>query len=241
VSPHLILDEQSGVTLRRIIVGPLDTNCWIVHATGRTEALLVDPGDDPDRLASEVSGLRVMAIVLTHAHWDHVLALPHLAQTLRAPVLAHPAEAAVWKHELHHLHTTGHWDAGTATNELLPSGILRPADGRTLWDGTIDMPLTDGEELLVEDLAVRVIHTPGHTPGSISLALPGHLLTGDTLFPGGPGLTGWPLSDFPTIIHSVERLLTLHDPVTRIHPGHGRSTQVSSQAPHLAKWKRRGW
>jgi glyoxylase-like metal-dependent hydrolase (beta-lactamase superfamily II) len=241
VAHETLVDEQNDVALRRIVTGPLDTNCWVVHHPKRREALLVDPGDEADRLVREVSDLDVKAIVLTHAHWDHVLALPELADTLHAPVLAHPADSAVWPHELAHLRTSGHWDAGTATGQLLPTGALHPRPGQRLWDGMIDEPLADGQEISVGNLRVLVRHTPGHTPGGVTLELPGHLLTGDTLFPGGPGLTGWPLSDFDTIIRSVTSLLTRHPSETAIHPGHGRSTRVGDEAGNLAEWTARGW
>ncbi|TDU88110.1 glyoxylase-like metal-dependent hydrolase (beta-lactamase superfamily II) [Kribbella voronezhensis] len=229
------------VVLRRCVAGALETNTWVVRAPDSRDALLVDPGDDPERLAAEVQDLRIQGIVLTHAHWDHVLALPLLAELVDAPVLAHPAATEVWAHELEQARKQGHWDAGTATGELLPTGLLDLDPGRRLWDGRIDGELADGQELVVGGLVVRVVHTPGHTPDGVTLAMPGHLLTGDTLFPGGPGLTGWPLSDFDTIMTSVEHLLTAYDVAVGIHPGHGDSTTVGAEAPSLQAWRARGW
>ena len=227
------------VRLRRVVVGPLATNCWVLHGAGDRRALVVDPGDEPERVLAAVTDLDVVAVVLTHAHFDHVLAVPAVAGALGAPVLAHPADAPVWPHELATLARLGHWDAGTATAELLAAGHpLRPAG--PLWDGRADGPLDDGQVLAVGPLAVRVLHTPGHTPGGVSLHVEGHLLTGDTLFPGGPGLTGWPLSDFPTVMRSVRRLAAL-PPDTAVHPGHGASTTVAAERPHLDAWERRGW
>ena len=236
-----LFDEDNGVVLRRWVAGALDTNTWVVHAPDSRDALLVDPGDDPERLAAAVQDLRIQAIVLTHAHWDHLLALPLLAELVDAPVLAHPAASEVWAHELQHLEEHGHWDAGTATGDLLPTGLLALDPERRVWDGRIDAELADGDELVVGGLVVQVVHTPGHTPDGVTLAMPGHLLTGDTLFPGGPGLTGWPLSDFDTIMKSVEQLLTTYDVATGIHPGHGDSTTVGAEAPSLEAWRARGW
>jgi glyoxylase-like metal-dependent hydrolase (beta-lactamase superfamily II) len=86
-----------------------------------------------------------------------------------------------------------------------------------------------------------VVHTPGHTPGGISLLAGRHVLTGDTLFPGGPGLTGWPLSDFATIIDSIrDGLFALPDD-TVVLPGHGRSTTIGTERPHLDDWIARNW
>ncbi len=236
-----VVDEVRGVVLRRIVVGPLATNCWAVHAVGSRQALLFDPGAEPGRILAAVADLTVTGIVLTHAHFDHVLALPHVADALGAPVLASPADAPVWPHERATLAAAGHWDAGTATAALTAAGHrLRPEPGERLWDGHIDGALFDGQVLHAGPLPVSVLHTPGHTPGGISLALPGHLLTGDTLFPGGPGLTGWPLSDFPTVMRSVRRLLTA-PPDTALHPGHGPDSTVGAERPHVGQWQRRGW
>jgi hydroxyacylglutathione hydrolase len=229
------------VVLRRVVGGVLETNTWIVQAAGGRDVLVVDPGDDAERLAGEVEGLRVRGILLTHAHWDHLLALPRLVELVGAPVLAHRAAGKVWARELEYAGEHGYWDAGTATEDLLPSGRLAVDPRRKTWDGRIDEELTDGKELRVGELVVRVVHTPGHSPDGVTLALPGHLLTGDTLFPGGPGLTGWPLSDFDTIMESVEHLLTAYDVATGIHPGHGHSTTVGAEAPSLEVWRARGW
>jgi glyoxylase-like metal-dependent hydrolase (beta-lactamase superfamily II) len=235
------------VVLRRVVVGPLQTNCWVVHARGHRQALLVDPGDEPDVVLAAVADLDVTAIVLSHAHFDHVLAASSVAAALHAPVLAHADDAPVWPHELATLERTGHFDAGTATGELLAAGHpLRPDPAHPGWDGHVDRHLRDGDVLRAGPLTAHVLHTAGHTPGGLSLYLPGgaahpgHVLTGDTLFPGGPGLTGWPLSDFPTILASVRRLLDL-PARTVVHPGHGPDTTVGTERPALPSWAARGW
>lgn len=222
--------------LRRVVVGELDTNCWIVHAEGHREALVVDPGDEPQRILEAARDLDVVAVVLTHRHFDHVLAVPGIVDALGVPVLAHPSDAPVWPHELATLRRDGHWDAGTATGELLARDPAALSVGSG-WDGAT-RPLPD--VLQVGPLDVTVRHTPGHTPGGVSLVLPGHVLTGDTLFPGGPGLTGPPFSDFETIMDSVEGLLAL-PPDTRVHPGHGHDTTIGAERGHLDDWRIRGW
>lgn len=236
-----IVDRHNRLALRRVVVGPLATNCWTVYSTGDRQALLVDPGAEPDRILDAVTDLDVQAVVLTHTHFDHVLALPEVSDALNVPTLAHPDDAEVWPLEQRHLAEHGHFDAGTATTDLLraDSSSLRADPGRPIWNGHTQ-PVYDGQQLRLGTRVVTVLHTPGHTPGGITLAMPGHLLTGDTLFPGGPGLTGWPLSDFATIMTSVRRILS-HASTARIHPGHGPDTTVGRERPHLASWQRRGW
>jgi hydroxyacylglutathione hydrolase len=231
-----------SVHLRRVVVGALQTNCYLVHATDSRSALLVDPGAEPARILDACRDLDVALIVLTHAHWDHVEAVADVRAALGVPVAAHPADQPVWPHELDHLRRVGHWDAGTATDELLAAGQpLRPDIDARLWDGHVDLALHHGAQLDLGPLTATVLHTPGHTPGGISIALPGHVLTGDTLFPGGPGLTGWPLSDFPTIIDSIRHQLLTLPAQTVVHPGHGRATTIGAEAAHLAEWIQRGW
>lgn len=122
---------------------------------------------------------------------------------------------------------------------------LHPAD-RLLWDAVHpgrapDRELHDGDELTVAGTRLRVLHTPGHSPGGVSLLGPdGHVFAGDTLFKGGPGATGRSYSDFGTIIASIrDRLLTL-PAGTVVHTGHGDDTTVGDEAPHLGEWIARG-
>ncbi|MEU5692968.1 MBL fold metallo-hydrolase [Actinosynnema sp. NPDC020468] len=231
------MDEivDGSVRLRRVVVGHLDTNCWIVTAPNAREALVVDPGDDPDALLAACEGFQVRAVVLTHAHSDHVLAVPVVAAEWDVPVLAHPADAVVWPTELDFLARHGHWDAGTSEARAVPE------PGRPIWDGT-STPVTDGHTVTLGPLTATLLHTPGHTPGGLTVSLPGHLLTGDTLFPGGPGLTGaeWAHSSFDAIMTSVTRLLAFPD-ATAIHPGHGESTAVAAERDHVEEWRARGW
>ncbi|TME24098.1 MAG: MBL fold metallo-hydrolase [Chloroflexi bacterium] len=104
-----------------------------------------------------------------------------------------------------------------------------------------DHRVTDGEHFRFGEYEVVALHTPGHTPGSVCFLADEHLLSGDTLFPGGPGNTANPYASFPTIIESIRRkLLTLPDD-TRVLPGHGKPTTIGRERPHLDEWIARGW
>ncbi|MET9994827.1 MBL fold metallo-hydrolase [Streptomyces mutabilis] len=140
-----------------------------------------------------------------------------------------------------------HVNAAPALAEATGARVLLHLDDRLLWKQTHperdpDGYLSDNQRIDVAGTELRVLHTPGHTPGSICLYAPGPgvVFTGDTLFAGGPGATGRSYSDFPTIIRSIrDRLLTL--PVaTRVHTGHGEDTTIGAEAPCLDEWIARG-
>jgi glyoxylase-like metal-dependent hydrolase (beta-lactamase superfamily II) len=186
----------------------VDNNVWIVGDD--TEAVVIDAAHDADAIADALGGRRLVAILCTHAHDDHVDAAPALSARTGAPVLLHPDDLPLW--QLTH-----------------PE---RPPDGT----------LGDGQEVAVAGAVLRVLHTPGHSPGAVSLHAPGlgTVFTGDTLFAGGPGATGRSFSDFPTIVDSIRgRLLNL-PPDTVVRTGHGESTTIGAEAPHLEEWIARG-
>lgn len=175
------------------------------------ECLVVDAPHDPDAVVALVAGRRVVAVACTHAHGDHVRHAPEVGRRLDAPVLLHPADLPVWQR----------------------------VHDREQPDGS----LLDGQVLDVAGVEVVAVHTPGHTPGSTCLRVDalGAVLTGDTLFPGGPGATRPPFGDFATVIASIrERLFTLPGE-TRVLPGHGATTTVGDELPHLGEWIDRGW
>ncbi|GHJ42434.1 MBL fold metallo-hydrolase [Streptomyces sp. TS71-3] len=189
-------------------VWDVDNNVWIVGDD--TEAVVIDAAHDADAIADALGGRRLVAILCTHAHDDHVDAAPALSARTGAPVLLHPGDLPLWR--LTH-----------------PE---RPPDGT----------LGDGQEVAVAGAVLRVLHTPGHSPGAVSLHAPGlgTVFTGDTLFAGGPGATGRSFSDFPTIVDSIRgRLLNL-PPDTVVRTGHGENTTIGAEAPHLEEWIARG-
>ncbi|MDG9704664.1 MBL fold metallo-hydrolase [Streptomyces sp. DH37] len=193
----------------------LDGGVWEVDNNvwivgDKDEAIVVDAAHDADAIARALAGRRLTAIVCTHAHDDHVGAAPALAEATGAPVLLHPEDRPLWE--------------------------------RTHPDRAPEGELADGQVLTVAGTELTVLHTPGHAPGAVCLYAPalGTVFTGDTLFAGGPGATGRSFSDFPTIIDSIRtRLLTL-PPETVVRTGHGPSTTIGAEAPHLQEWITRG-
>jgi glyoxylase-like metal-dependent hydrolase (beta-lactamase superfamily II) len=146
--------------------------------------------------------------------------------------------------------THGHNDHINAAAELAEAVeapiALHPAD-RPLWDVVYpdrapDRDLADGQEIVVGGHALRILHTPGHSPGGVSILFPSGeaLFSGDTLFNGGPGATGRSFSHFPTIIESIRTKLLSLPASTVVHTGHGDDTTIGAEAPHLEEWIARG-
>ncbi len=191
-------------------------NIWLVGDD--REVLVIDAAHDADAIAAAVNGRDVTAIALTHGHNDHINAAVALQDIVDAPILLHPADRMLWD-------------------------VVYP-------ERAPDSDLATGDVLRVGGTTLDVINTPGHSPGcccfveqadgSGGAGGAGHLFSGDTLFCGGPGATGRSHSDFDTIIRSIrEQLLTL-PPETVVHTGHGESTTIGAEAPHLEEWLRRG-
>jgi glyoxylase-like metal-dependent hydrolase (beta-lactamase superfamily II) len=142
------------------------------------------------------------------------------------------------------LETHGHWDHIQAVPAMREAGIevaVSPADAAML--PSYDQTLDDDVAIVVGNLEIRTIATPGHTPGSMSFAVLGTplLLTGDTLFPGGPGATRFEGSSFEAIIDSIDQRLFAFDDATVVLPGHGAATTIGAERPHLGEWVDRGW
>ena len=145
--------------------------------------------------------------------------------------------------------THGHNDHVTVAPELstaLDAPLYLHAADDVLWRQThpavVYTPIEDGQEIAVAGTDLRVLHTPGHSPGSCCLFLPeaGELFSGDTLFSGGPGATGRSYSDFPTIIGSIRDRLFALPPSTTVRTGHGDGTTIGTESPHLEEWIARG-
>ncbi|WP_337059844.1 MBL fold metallo-hydrolase [Kineococcus sp. G2] len=190
----------------------VENNVWLIGDD--TEVVVIDAPHDADAIAAAIGDRRLLAVVCTHAHDDHVRRAPELAERFstaehRVPVLLHPADREVW--ELTH--------PGLATTDLVP-----------------------GEVVTVAGTDLHVLHTPGHTPGAVCFYAPalGTVFTGDTLFNGGPGATGRSFSSFDTIVASIRDVLLELPPETRVLTGHGESTTVGDEAPHLQEWIDRG-
>jgi glyoxylase-like metal-dependent hydrolase (beta-lactamase superfamily II) len=190
--------------------GQFVENCYLVVDERAGECAIVDPGEDAALILQEVAatGARPVAIWLTHAHLDHVLGVQRVAADTGAPVWLHPADRPLY-------------DA--VPEQAAWFGLEAPALPPP------DRAFTPGETLRVGELSFVVRHTPGHSPGSVSLVGPGVVFGGDVLFAGSIGRTDLPGGDFETLIASIEcELLSLPD-TTIVYTGHGPETTVGRE------------
>jgi glyoxylase-like metal-dependent hydrolase (beta-lactamase superfamily II) len=171
-----------------------------------------------------------------------VIDAPHDAEPILAAVGGRRVDGIVCTHG-----HNDHINAAAALSEATGAPIALHPDDEMLWDVVYrtrrpDMALSDGQILDVGGTHLRVLHTPGHSPGGVCLHLAeaGVVFSGDTLFSGGPGATGRSFSSFPTIIESIRMRLLVLPPPTVVHPGHGDSTAIAAEAPSLDDWIARG-
>ncbi len=198
----------------KIVVGPLQCNCIILGCEETREALVVDPGDEVERILGllERHRLRVKVILQTHAHFDHVGATKPLRDITGARVCLHRDDQPLYEN---------------LPMQVAMFGLKAPEPTE------IQHWYRDGEEISAGTVAVRVMHTPGHSPGSVSFHLPpgeiagaGILLSGDTLFAGGIGRTDLWGGSYEQIIESIRERLLVHPDNTAVHPGHSPDTTI---------------
>jgi hydroxyacylglutathione hydrolase len=192
------------IDVRMFTVGPVQENCFIVRRKGSDRAVIVDPGDEADRLLEAIEGLEietVQAILLTHTHFDHIGAVAPLARATGAPVYCPELETFVLANIM----------------DFVPWPGFGPFES---YDA--DETVAGGETLELAGLTIDVIFTPGHSPGHVTYAIRGEdaLFSGDVLFQGSVGRVDLPGGDWPTLLKSIESLIDSFPPETTVYPGH---------------------
>lgn len=193
-----------------LVVGPIGANCIIVGCEKTKKAVVVDPGDEGDRILTALSREKLVVehIVNTHGHFDHVGANKRLKEVTGADILIHKDDAMM----LGHLK-----DMALAFGMHIENSP--PADKL----------LIDGDEITFGECSLKVLHTPGHSPGGVSLLGDDFVIAGDTLFQGSIGRTDLPGGDFKTLINSIKtKLFTLPDN-TKVYTGHGPATLIGGE------------
>ncbi len=206
-------------------VGMVAENCFLFRRDSSERALIVDPGDEPEKLLGAIDslGLTLDGILLTHTHFDHIGAV--------API-ARASGAEVWVPEIEKIVLAD-------INSFVPWPGFGPFES---WDA--EHTLSGGEKLELAGFEIEVIFTPGHSPGHVSFSIPdeGALFSGDVLFQGSVGRTDLPGGDWPTLLESIRGLVDALPEETRVFPGHmGLTTLGRERAsnPFLAELSRR--
>jgi glyoxylase-like metal-dependent hydrolase (beta-lactamase superfamily II) len=191
------------IDVRMFTVGPVQENCFILRPQGSDRAVIVDPGDEGERLlgAIESLGLSIEAILLTHTHFDHVGAVAPVAQATGAPVYCPELETFVLANIM----------------DFVPWPGFGPFESYEA-----EHTVNGGETLELAGLTVDVIFTPGHSPGHVTYSIRDAqaLLSGDVLFQGSVGRTDLPGGDWPTLSRSIESLINRFPSETTVYPGH---------------------
>ncbi len=200
-----------GIKIGRMTLGLCATNCYFLYREGDGRAVLFDPADNGQRIYDALAdnGLSVEAILLTHAHFDHIWGVEDLRGASGAKVYALEAERPVCQ------------DAYVNVSARYGRKCTVEPDG---W-------LTDGQELTLADISLRVIATPGHTVGSACYYVPeaGFLLSGDTLFAESVGRTDFPSGNMGSLIRSIRERLFILPEETKVYPGHGDATTIGHE------------
>lgn len=192
------------------IVGPLEVNCYILACEKTREGIVIDPGDDTDTIFQliENHNIKIVEIIATHGHFDHIGRVASLKEKTGAPFAIHKADVC---------------RVENLTSIVAPLGLQ--ADPPPKIDRFID----EGDTIVFGRETLNILHVPGHAPGNIALTWPGHAIIGDTVFAGSIGRTDLEGSDLQTLMDSIHtKILTLPDD-TVLYPGHGPDTTIDRE------------
>jgi hydroxyacylglutathione hydrolase len=206
-----------SLAVDRYELGPIGTNCYVVRRErGVPEAAVVDPSGDASTLRLELArtGARCTAILITHAHWDHLLGVADLAEGTEAPVYMAEVERVALEQ---------------------PEAVHQGVDLRR-W--TVDVALSGGETIDAAGISFEVVQVPGHSPGHLAYHAEGCLFSGDVLFAGSVGRTDLPFGDWDALLGSIRVLMDKYPPDTVVYSGHGPPTTLGAELarnPFLAE------
>ncbi len=207
--------RAEGLIHEALAVGPLACNCHLLADPATKEAVIIDPGDDADEILRRAAGYKVLALLHTHCHFDHMTATRRVAEATGAEILIHKADKSYYDNLAGQYAQFGRMFGQGAGKGHDPLPVKRF--------------LKDGEKIAFGKHALTALHTPGHTEGSCSFHLEGKLFSGDTLFCRSIGRTDLPGGDMETELESIRTKLFTLDPETIVYPGHGPETRIEEE------------
>jgi glyoxylase-like metal-dependent hydrolase (beta-lactamase superfamily II) len=205
--------RAEGLTHETIAVGPLACNCHLLADERTKEAVIIDPGDDAEEILRIAAGYKVLALLHTHCHFDHMTATRRVAEATGAEILIHRSDKEYYDHLIRQYEQFGR--------------MFGPGLGTGEEPLTVHRFLEDGGKIAFGNRSLEVLHTPGHTEGSCSFHLEGKLFSGDTLFRGSIGRTDLPGGNLEAELDSIRKRIFPLDPETVVYPGHGPQTQIA--------------
>lgn len=189
------------IDIQTLVLGPLETNCYIVSLPGKNDVVVIDPGDDILTLEKALAGKNVAGVLITHAHYDHILGLPALKG---CPIYVHEDDALAMT---------------DAARNMASADIAQPCVPAT-------HTVKDGDVISLAGIDFTVLHTPGHTLGGVCYKVDDILFTGDTLFAHGYGRTDLYGGNFSQLMQSLRKLLRMN---VHVYPGHGEDAVFSRE------------
>jgi len=194
--------------IETVPLGPLGTNAYLITSPDTNKAVVIDPGMNPQPLLRRVAELEVEAILLTHAHFDHIGGVDELRKLKKCPVYLHDLEAD--------------W----LTNPKKNGSLMWPEIGGPITTDPAEYALDEGQRLTLLGQTFKVFHTPGHSPGSVSFLWEDQLFSGDALFKLSVGRTDLPGGNHNQLLDSINGKLFKLDDRVQVYPGHGPRTSI---------------